>query len=105
MLEMLKELAILSPVIAVLIVGIIYLYRQNTSKEKEITGLNKEIRDSEKSTLDLLNRLTGTLEHLSKEGDGQTEDIKNLSNQIREFKDKIEQRLMEIQIKMNNKDV
>lgn len=101
MIDMLKDLAVLSPVIGVLIVVIIYLYRENTKKDTKLEGLNKEIRESEKSTLELLNSLTNTLEHLSKSSDGNSDNIDKLTSEIRDFKNDLEMRLMEINTKLS----
>lgn len=99
--DMLKDLAVLSPVIAILIIVIIYLCKQIDKKTKMITTLNKEIRDSEKSTMELLNTLSSTLEHLSKSSDGNSHNIERLTDEIRGFKHDLEQRLIDINMKLN----
>jgi len=104
MFEMLRELAILSPLIMILIVIIIYFYKKETKKDKEIKTLHEEIRKSEYSTMEVLNGLTNTLEYLTKSNDDNSLDIKDLTKQVLKIMTRLETRLFEINTKINNQD-
>ena len=104
MVEMLKELAILSPLIMILIVIIIYFYKKDSMKDTEIKRLNEEIRKSEYSTMEVLNGLTNTLEYLTKSNDDNSLDIKDLTKQVLKIMNGLEKRLFEINTKINNQN-
>jgi len=104
MIEMLKELAILSPLIMILVVIIIYFYKKESNKDTEIKRLNEEIRKSEYSTMEVLNGLTNTLEYLTKSNDNNSLDIKDLTKQVLKIMNGLETRLFEINTKINNQN-
>ena len=104
MIEMLKELAILSPLIMILVVIIIYFYKKESNKDTEIKRLNEEIRKSEHSTMEVLNGLTTTLEYLTKSNDDNSLDIKDLTKQVLKIMTGLETRLFEINTKINNQN-
>ncbi len=100
MLEILTELAKLSPIIALLIVGLIYFYRKESAYKKELKEeretcdvrldeLNKELRDNEKQNLEMIGKLANALEKLS----DSTQDI---SKELVDLKHCVELKLEEL---------
>ena len=74
--EILIELAKLSPIIAILVVGLIYFYKKEKAYKKEISDnkdkhdeqiseLNKELRDNEKDNLQMISKLADSLDKIS----------------------------------------
>jgi len=104
MIEMLMELAIISPLVLLLVVIIIYFYKKETKKDQEIKRLHEEIRKSEYSTMEVLNGLTNTLEYLTKSNDDNSLVIKDLTKQVLKIMAGLENRLFEINTKINNQD-
>lgn len=109
MIEILIELAKISPVIAVLVVAIIYFIRKENKNNKvneelrseistlnkESRELNKEIRETEKENLKVFIKLTNAIESLSVNTD-------NMSKEMVELKHFIELKIQEIKNNKNN---
>jgi len=87
------ELVKISPIVAVLVGGIIYLYRAVKSYKKElkeerekcdekIEDLNKELRETEKENLMLFNKLADSLDKMANSNKVVHNEIKNLKEII-----------------------
>ncbi len=73
--ETLETLLKLGPVVSVLVVVIIYLYRKLSSKESEVTELNSYIRESDKSNIIILDKISHTLDKISDKEENNTEKV------------------------------
>lgn len=62
--DILMNLAQLAPVVAVLVVAVMYFLRKEDGYKKEISSLNVELRKNERESLELISRLTTTLDKL-----------------------------------------
>lgn len=93
MFDILKELVALSPIIAVLIVALIYFYKKEKSYkselkdekdncEKRLDALNKELRINERDNLELLNKLADALSKLSVSSESVSRDLIDLKLEI-----------------------
>lgn len=91
--EILMELAKLSPIIALLVGGIIYLYRgirsykkelreEREKCEKKIENLNKELRNNERENLKMIGKLCDSLDKISNSNKIVHNEIKNLKEII-----------------------
>ena len=78
--QILLGLAKLAPVIATLVVGIYYLFNKEKKYVEQIEALNKELRTNERETLDIISKLTVTLDKLVEN------DSVNKTEIINEFK-------------------
>jgi len=80
--QLLIELSRLGPVVTILVVAIIYFLRKEKGYKLEITELNKEIKDNEKESLLLINRLANTLDKLSTNKEDVVKEIASLKEFI-----------------------
>lgn len=87
MIEILTNLAKLSPIIAVLVVGIIYLYKREKEARSEVSKLNDELRENEKENLNMLNKLVNAMDKISITNQSTTQAIKD---EIKSLKDYIQ---------------
>jgi len=99
--EILIGIAKLSPVFALLIVAIYYLYKEKNSISKElkderdkchtqISNLNKEIRDNEKENINIISKLSDVMDKMSEKIEDNHDDIKDQLRDVKELiKDKI----------------
>jgi hypothetical protein len=78
--QILLGLAKLAPVIGTLVVGIYYLFNKEKKYVEQIEALNKELRTNERDTLDIISKLTVTLDKLVEN------DSVNKTEIINEFK-------------------
>ena len=62
MTELLNQLANIAPVVAVLVVAIFYFLKKETGYKKEIDELNAELRKQERESLELMSKLTTTID-------------------------------------------
>lgn len=74
------SLAEIAPVVAVLVVAVWYFLSKEKAYQKEIAQLNQQLRDNEKDSLQLLSKLTTTIDKLL-EGDS-----RNTADIIKEIK-------------------
>lgn len=76
MIEILIEIAKLSPIIGILIVAIIYFYKKEKAYKKEISDeksacdikiatLNKELRENERENLNMMSKLASSLDKIA----------------------------------------
>lgn len=62
--ELLMSLAKLAPVIAVLVIAVYYFLNKEKGYKQEIAELNLELRKSEREALELMSKLTTTLDKM-----------------------------------------
>jgi hypothetical protein len=62
--EILTEIAKLSPMLGLLIVGIIYFFKKEKGYKTEIGELHKELRDAEKENLTALYQVTNFMDKM-----------------------------------------
>jgi len=93
MLEILMDLAKLSPIIGLLIVVIIYFYKKEKSNRKEMLGerdkcdlkikeLNKELRNNEKENLQMIGKLADAFDKISTDNKLVRGEIRSLKEYI-----------------------
>jgi len=82
MFEILLGVAKLSPVFGVFVVIIYYFYKKERKYISEIKKLNSEIRKSERENLNLMNRLAGALDSLTKGNANIHKEIKGIKKII-----------------------
>tara|TARA_R110000787_G_scaffold285931_1_gene402754 strand:+ start:241 stop:525 length:285 start_codon:yes stop_codon:yes gene_type:complete len=68
MLEILLEIAKLTPVVGLLVVGLLYFVKNEKSYKTEIKELNKVIRDNEKENLIMINKLADAIDNIASQG-------------------------------------
>ena len=82
--EILLGLAKLTPVVGVLVAGIYYFFNKEKTYITKIDDLNKILRDKDKETLEIIGKLTVTLDKLiESDSNSKTEVI----NEIRNLRD------------------
>lgn len=93
MIEILIEIAKLSPIIGILIVAIIYFYRkeksykleiinEKTSCDAKIAALNKELRENEKENLEMMSKLASSLDKIATNNTMFHQEIQSLKEYI-----------------------
>lgn len=90
MIELLTELAKISPLIALMVVAIIYFIKKETGYKAEITQLQAELRESEKDNLTALYKVTNIFETVLAKNDVISKEIESLKEYIKERLDRIE---------------
>jgi len=77
MFEILTEVAKIGPVVAILIVAIWYFIKKEKKYQQEIKDLNQSIRDNEKESLGMINKLADALDRIADaKGDIHTEIVR-----------------------------
>lgn len=85
MTEILATLSKLAPVIAVLVAGIYYFFNKEKKYVTQIDALNKELRDNERGTLEIISKLTVTLDKLVENDSASKSEIVNEIKTLREI--------------------
>lgn len=85
MTEILATLAKLAPVVAVLVAGIYYFFTKEKKYVMQIEALNKELRDNERGTLEIISKLTVTLDKLVENDSTSKTEIVNEIKTLREI--------------------
>lgn len=83
--QILLGLAKLAPVIGALVVGIYYLFNKENKYVEQIKELNKELRTNERDTLDIISKLTVTLDKLVENDSVNKNEIINEFKNLREI--------------------
>lgn len=78
----------LSPLVALLIFGIIYFFKKEKSYIDEIKELNLEIRKIERDNLEIIDKLADAIDNLSISNDNVHSEIKDLKSFIKEKLDR-----------------
>ena len=84
--ETLETLISLGPVVSILISIIVYLYKKLTKTEEDITKLNDYIRESDKSNIIILDKITHTLDKI---GDKEENNTSKVLSELRALRDAI----------------
>jgi hypothetical protein len=82
MIEMLLEIAKLSPLIALLV-----MKEERDDCAKIITELNKELRDNEVDNLNMINKLTLSLSQIASSSESTNKEIGRFLEEIKLFKE------------------
>ncbi len=82
--EILLGLAKLAPVVGVLITGIYYFFNKEKKYVEQIDTLNKILRDKDRETLEIIGKLTITLDKLIESDSSSKNEI---INEIRNLRD------------------
>lgn len=83
--QILLGLAKLAPVIGALVVGIYYFFNKEKKYVEQIEALNKELRTNERETLDIISKLTVTLDKLVENDSVNKTEIINEIKNLREI--------------------
>jgi len=83
--QILLGLAKLAPVIATLVAGIYYFFNKEKKYVAQIEELNKELRTNERETLDIISKLTVTLDKLVENDSVNKTEIINEIKTLREI--------------------
>lgn len=83
--QILLGLAKLTPVIGVLVAGIYYFFHKENKYVEQIKELNKELRTNERDTLDIISKLTVTLDKLVENDSVNKNEIINEFKNLREI--------------------
>ena len=106
--EILSSLVKLSPVIALLVLGIYYFYKKEKELNKElnkeretchaeISALNKEIRESERENLLIISKLSDVIDKLYDDNKDQHEQIKQqIKDEMRDIRELIKDKINEL---------
>lgn len=106
--EILTGIAKLSPIFALMVLVIYYLYKEKKSLKDElneertkchadISALNKEMRDNERENINIISKLSDVIDKMSDKIDDHHDDIKE---QMRDIKELIKEKINEL--KNNN---
>jgi len=82
--EILLGLAKLTPVVGVLVAGIYYFFNKEKTYIAKIDELNKVLRDKDKETLEIIGKLTVTLDKLIESDSSSKAEV---INEIRNLRD------------------
>ena len=65
MIEILNEIAKMSPLIGLLIAAVVYFFQKEKGYKEEITALNATLRETERENLSALYKMTTVLEKIA----------------------------------------
>ncbi len=82
--ELLFSIAKMSPIVAILVYALYWLQKRVEKKEEEITALNSQLRESEKTALEAFNKISDVLKSVSTD---QTMSNKEVLNELKNLKE------------------